>query len=214
MTNIIMEPMPLNDKSYSQFELFPSSSKNIQEIERSSILLKDLTLSTENIIVVAIVFIMASVLFFSFGVERGKRLVKPGQAASKINSADSSKDVIITPSNSSAIVEQVAPIATNPMTAGTQPAKMIQQPALKPKEEGPQPVEVRNNYTVQVASFKQQKQAEKEAMVLKQKGFESIIHKKGGYAIVCVGKFSLKEEAQKLSSKLQKQYKDCLVRRF
>ena len=64
--------MNINRKKQSQFELFPGASKSSPETGRPAYLTKDLTLSLENIIVLCIIFVMSLVLFFSFGVEKGK----------------------------------------------------------------------------------------------------------------------------------------------
>ena len=69
-------------------------------------------------------------------------------------------------------------------------------------------------YTIQVASFKTDLNANKEADSLKGKGFETSVLRKGSYSIVCVGKFQRKEEAKQFSRKLRNRYKDCLVRRL
>ena len=59
---------------HTQIELFPFlAGRAHSRIARPRYLLKDLTLSVENTIVLCIVFVMAVVLFFSFGVERGSR---------------------------------------------------------------------------------------------------------------------------------------------
>ena len=58
---------------HTQIELFPFlTGRAHSRIARPRYLLKDLTLSVENTIVLCIVFVMAVVLFFSFGVERGE----------------------------------------------------------------------------------------------------------------------------------------------
>ena len=72
--------------------------------------------------------------------------------------------------------------------------------------------DIKKFYTVQVASYKGEKYAQKEASLLKQKGYDILVLPKGAFSIVCVGKFKEKEEAKNFSQKLKKQYKDCLVR--
>lgn len=70
------------------------------------------------------------------------------------------------------------------------------------------------NYTIQVASFVNRKNAQKEADILKKKGLVSIVVSKGKFSIVCVGNFSKRQEAQVLLPSLKKQYRDCLIRRL
>ena len=69
-------------------------------------------------------------------------------------------------------------------------------------------------YTVQVASFQKDEYAQKEAMTLKKKGYDIFVVAKGKYSIVCVGKFSRRDEAKVILSRLKKTYKDCMVRRL
>ena len=59
-------------RRYSQFELFPDTQGKSAEPSGRASLIKDLTLSLENIIVLCILLLMFMVLSFSFGVERGK----------------------------------------------------------------------------------------------------------------------------------------------
>ncbi len=69
-------------------------------------------------------------------------------------------------------------------------------------------------YTIQVASFKDEEYAQKEASALKKKNFAVFVISKGNFSIVCVGKFSKKEEANGILAKLKKNYNDCLIRRL
>ena len=70
-------------------------------------------------------------------------------------------------------------------------------------------------FTIQVASFKLRKNAQREADHLKSIGHEdAFVIPKGSYSIVCVGKFAQKVEAKKFSSKLSNRYNDFLVRRL
>ena len=73
---------------------------------------------------------------------------------------------------------------------------------------------LKDYYTIQVASFKLEKNALKEAESLKKDDYESFVVPKGSHTIVCVGKFLQQERAKILSKKLKKKYSDCLVRRL
>ena len=74
--------------------------------------------------------------------------------------------------------------------------------------------DIRKHYTVQVASFQTRKYAQKEAEVLRKKGFSPLVLPKGKYSILCVGNFSSRETAKPLLSKLRQRYRDCFVRRL
>ncbi len=85
--------------------------------------------------------------------------------------------------------------------------------AVMPLDAGSQVVE-KKPYTIQVASFKGDQYAQKEASELKNQKLDAFVISKGDFSIVCVGRFSKKEEANKLLSKLKKTYNDCLLRRL
>jgi cell division septation protein DedD len=195
--------MTINIKDRSQFELFPGSSSHLgAQASPSRPPIKDLTLSIENIIVLCIVLVMTYVLFFSFGVERGRRL-KQAQAP----------------------VEEVLPagkievLASPQVDAPEQTARPVTQPAVQTKEQVLQvPLERELTdeelFTIQIASFKSETSARKEVERLGNTGHESFVVAKGDYSIVCIGKFAMRDEAKKASAKLKSKYKDLLVRRL
>lgn len=196
----------------SQFELFPGASGNNPPVGKQAGLTKDLTLSLENIIVLFIVFVMALVFFFSCGVERGKKLVIQPKSQPKTAQARNKERTD---------TEHVSEAVSQPKQEG-----QVVYPVEVPREitnEGESPVQapVEKNeeqeqlFTIQVASFKQEENALKEADLLKGIGHdEAFVRQAGSYSIVCVGKFSKKMEATRYSSKLKKKYNDCLVRRL
>ncbi len=69
-------------------------------------------------------------------------------------------------------------------------------------------------YTIQVASFKTGSYAQKEAELLKKRGYKTTVLNKGEYVILCVGNFSDKKQAQSLFLELRRYYKDCRIRRL
>ncbi len=201
---------------HTQFELFPFlTGRPYVRVARPRYLLKDLTLSVENIIVLCIIFVMAVVLFFSFGVERGKQIVKGALAE-----PPATVTVLPAPESSSGKVVQRSPAplgnakiqkgASSLPAAGSQqqqtPAITNNVPSLENKGKG--------TFTIQVASFKEKEKAQMEAKRLKSKGYEIFVFPKGKHSIVCVGKFAIKDEATEFSNKLKNTYNDCLVRRL
>ena len=80
----------------SQFEFFPKTAVVLQDQIRPRFLLKDLSLSLENIIVFCIMLVMVIVLFFSFGVEHGKRLAM-ARSHQEINLVTPEKNDILRP---------------------------------------------------------------------------------------------------------------------
>ncbi|OGX29868.1 MAG: hypothetical protein A2705_02485 [Omnitrophica WOR_2 bacterium RIFCSPHIGHO2_01_FULL_52_10] len=203
---------------HTQFELFPFlTGRPHSRVTRPRYLLKDLTLSVENTIVLCIIFVMAVVLFFSFGVERGKQIVKGALAEPPVTVT-----VLPAPEDSSDKIRErsLAPAGNTKAqksAASLQPAGAQQQekqhkqipasaPSLEKKEKG--------TFTIQVASFKEKEKAQMEAKRLRSKGYEIFVLPKGKHSIVCVGKFAIKDEATEFSNKLKNKYNDCLVRRL
>ncbi len=72
----------------------------------------------------------------------------------------------------------------------------------------------KQGYTIQLASYKAKKFADTQAEVLKKKGLAPLVLRKGDYIILCVGRFSDKDEARSSLSKFKKDYKDCYLRRL
>lgn len=200
----------------TQFELFPFLQGRYTHVARPRYLLKDLTLSVENTIVLGIIFIMAVVLFFSFGVERGKRIVR--KALSETSGQANAAALIIPPAAAASADAQAdikAQKANAPDTRGVVADKSVEVPSRK-MDVYPSPEKKKEGgvFTIQVASFKERQNAQKEAKRLEAKGYKIFVLPKGNHSIVCVGKFALKDEAAEFSNKLKKSYNDCVVRRL
>lgn len=205
--------MELNYSRQSQFELFPGTVRNPQPAQKPRYPLKSLTLSLENIIVGSILFIMLLVLFFCFGVERGKRIMASSGAPQVVEPASAVKvDEIIIPG------ESVDPSAQTPRA--DVPLKTIRTPSSSTEKPPAVQLSVEENkktgqfFTIQVASFKSEENAQREATGLKKKGYDIFVLPKGEHFIVSVGKFVQRNEAREFSKRLKNQYQDCLVRRF
>ena len=197
----------------SQLELFSNTSErqNPASVRRRPFL-HDITLTVENGCIVAVVVLMAFVLFFSLGVERGKILAKAVNVpAKKIAVAEEKKADIMGHSvnlnhRNTTIKEGV--ISSKQSFQPQKPQEVVEpQPKMNPILE--------NFYTIQVASYKQKDQAEKEALKIKNNtGHETFVVVKGNYIIVCVGKFVRKDEAQLVSNRLRSKYSDNYIRRL
>jgi cell division septation protein DedD len=201
-----MTAMNINPKRQSQFELFPGASRNDPETGRAARLIKDLTLSLENIIVLSIVFVMVLVLFFSFGVERGRRTALRSPLSVQ---ADLVKPVVAVPRRPSLpVIEETVVLPVEIPEEVTTESEEVVHPSLDMKNEQ------EKLFTIQVASFKLEKNAKEEADRLKGAGHDTFVIPKGGHSIVCVGKFIQMDEARKFSNRLKNRYNDCLVRRL
>ena len=210
--------MTIHIRKQSQFELFPGAAGSVQDGRQQGLLFKNLTLSLEHTIVLGIFFLISWVFFFSLGVERGKGSVLAVNPASVVNPVSKETQPLVKMQNvnpqPAITVSQHQPMPTAIKTDQRLPPQNAAVPE-KPIERPVNPNELlKDDYTIQVASYKTQESAQKEASVLKQKGFEVFVLPKGAHIILCVGKFDEKEAAKKFLNKLKNKYSDCLVRRI
>ena len=71
-----------------------------------------------------------------------------------------------------------------------------------------------SGFTIQVATFKNKQLALREAQKLLKEGLTPMAFAKGGYIVLCVGKFFNQESAQPLLIQLQRTYAGCRIRRL
>ena len=209
--------MNINYKE-AQFEFFPNTASAPDETKRPHIMAARFNLTIENLVIFSIVSIMVVIFTFSIGVERGKRLALRDAAALALDP----KTVVATgdPAESPAPVVAVNPLtkvmagvvksktadATVAAVKGSTPSPVLQpQDALKGQSGG---------YTVQVASYKSEKSAQREALALQKKGLKAFTLPKGQHVVLCVGNFQKREEASTYGKKLKSNYQDYVVRRL
>jgi hypothetical protein len=190
----------------SQFEFFPHAPGQAPTEGKSPYQLKSLTLTAENIIVLGIVFVMTLVLFFSFGFEKGKRVTRISlweafKSAAPVAAVQAQAERVVLPAREASVPEERG----ENLGAGQDPL-----PEILPSRTGAE----EDIFTIQVASFKQERDAQKEATLLKKKGYDIFVLLKGKHSIVCVGKFAQKNAAKQFSNRLKNKYTDCLVRRL
>lgn len=204
--------MSQTHNSTTQFELFPEGGKNTYQAPVGRSNPRQIVLSTEHLIGSCIILIVAGVVCFCLGVQQGQKRVQAAGLAMK-NIADiSDENAIIVRSDEPKVeVLEIPPVVE----------ESIPEVAELPEEkieildiELPPEVPEFSGYTIQVASFKKEASAKKEAMNLQKKGFETSIMQKGQHSIVCVGKFSDRQDAKKFSKRLKDKYKDFIVRRL
>lgn len=198
------------DPNYSQgqFEFFSSQSRVNPVNGKRQLILRSLNVTVDNLVITGIVSVMALLVMFSLGVERGKRLAlaekNTVQNGQNIVSLHSSSD----PSGDMAAATEAqtisAPPDDGPETALPYPAA-VTVPVTSSLDEG---------FTVQIATYKGERRAKEVVGQLQKLGHESFFLSKGEYVVVCVGKFNVKDEAKRLSLELKKKFKDCYVRRI
>lgn len=200
-----MPEMNLTPNKPTQIELFPKSGGQVFSSAHQPFVIKDLTLSAENIIVLGIIFIVTMVVFFSVGVERGKRLVKTSlPAVDEIVTATEEETKLS--AESVAVPKVLAP----EKIGGAE--KPVQDSGTEKRQVLEIPIDEHFRYTIQVASFKSLQYAQKEVKSLESRGHESFIMPKGNHQIVCVGRFSAKGEAKEYAHKIKDRYQDYLIR--
>lgn len=196
-----------------QFELFPGQSTVGEDATKPRFFLANLTLTIENLVVLSILCIMLAVFAYSLGVERGKFVM-----AAQFNERRQTKP----------LMAEAPAVSVSPQVAEAKPAVQVaagnavtqQAPvsAVKPENTVPvleqkfQKADPNFKFTVQVASYADEKFANRVAEDLGKKGYQTLVMKKGKYYILCIGKFNVKQEAVAMTAKLKSKYKDCLVR--
>ena len=207
--------MNINYKE-SQIDFLSHVGGKAEEPARPRYMAAQMSLSLENLVIFAIVAIMVVIFAFSLGIERGKGVALttnevpvsdgkspvaassgsgkadkvPGKAEAKEFKADTQKIKAVT------FVAKAKPVAAPVAAANTKPV-------------------VTGAYTLQVASYKGIKSAQREADKLKQKGFDNVyVLPKGTYTIVCVGNFQNKEDASGVKRQLNNRYQGSVVRRL
>ena len=181
-----------------QFELFPANSATLEDINKPKFLLANLTLSVESLVIFAILGIMVSLFSFSLGVERGK--VVAAQALDERVSA--------------AWNVGARTMAARSMAVAVPAALPVQRSVVEQRPVNAHAVIAGARYTLQAATYGNEKFARQDALLLKAKGFQSFLIKNGKYWLLCVGSFTNKENAIALLRKLPSQYRSSQVRRF
>ncbi len=210
--------MNVNHKQ-SQFELFPQVGDRAERASTSRFFFSSITLSLENIIISGIVMLLVIVFSFAVGVEKGKRVAihKEIEALPRKVSTDTTL--------TAALPATAVPVKTNvptPFPRVSTASIEVAKKTLPPKGQGvansrgitkEQEIPT-GHYTIQIASYARAQMAQKELDVIKKRGLEGFILTKGKYVIVCAGKFSRKDDANLTLNRLQKTYKDCMLRRL
>ena len=212
----------------SQFELFPGTTEQFGETKRPRYVLTSFTLSLENIIVLIVCMIMATVLSFSLGVENGKKYVKnlPEKSQPMRQSQENDSTTTYVESQKESIKNKsseqkngqgsIKSLTAAAITRNAPNSRLNKNLALNQKisKIGSSQVDQRKSYTVQVGTYREKKFAIEEAGKLKSKGYQPLLFPKGDQIILCVGKFIHVDDAKKIIDKLKGKYKDCLVRRI
>lgn len=176
-----------NSEQIEIFSLNETPQKNVEK--RKSFL--TFIWGHEKIVLSIICLLIICVVSYSLGFEKGKK------SALLNKQLPQKKDEAVLPVKKETVIKQL-PVKI-PITVAT--TKISTVTAQK-------------NYTIQVATFKSETFAKKEAESLKNKGFQTIIVPKNNYVQLCVGQFIDREEASTHLRELKKKYLDCFIRRL
>ncbi|MEI6438201.1 MAG: SPOR domain-containing protein [Candidatus Omnitrophota bacterium] len=208
--------MNINYKE-AQFEFFPNEVSKPDETKRPHFMAARFNVSIENLVIFSIVSIMVVIFTFSLGVERGKRVALRDGAAQVIDDKVQAVPAVL---SSDPSVAKGQGFTTKTMTKvtgeiaqvkGSDASLKVPATALPPQEAVGKPA---SGYTVQVASYKSEKSAQKEVLALQKKGFQAFTLPKGQHIVLCVGNFQKREEASLYGKKLKGHYQDYVVRRL
>jgi len=156
----------------------------------------------EKTILIIIGIAITGIISFSLGVEKGKHIATQKGSVNfdmALNTQASPQQPAFRPApvNVRALPKPQAPVIENKTTINAPPIKSTIE-----------------NYTIQVASYKNRSYALKEADALKKQGFVALTKTSGNYVVLCVGNFKSKETAQSYVSQLKKRYQGCTIRRL
>ena len=173
----------------NQLELFSQSNASTKKQRSQGSSFFTRIRRYEKTILFMIAIIITSIVSFSFGVEKGRKVSQTVQPATKLVSIQVPEKQRL-PERSQALPKPQS------LTEG----QKIQESTM--------------SFTIQIASYKSKALAQKEAQALKKRGLNPTLLSKGGYNVLCVGNFSSKKEAQTMLTELKKEYAGCYIRRL
>jgi len=150
-----------------------------------------ITVSIENLVFITIIIIMVTVLSFSLGVERGKRL---GNAK------------IIRPEKNYTKIEKkiTKPAFLKDNLDNTQAAEVKQEQVIIRDKT--------RRYTIQIVAYRDKGTAEKKVSSLREEKRSAFIIPENGLFQVCIGRYKTLKEAKADVKNLQSKYSDCFTR--
>ncbi len=215
----------------SQIELFPANAQPFDDVNKPRFLFANLSLSIESLVILTILVIMVTLFSFAIGVEHGKRAVaqaldeRVAQAWNVKRPVQSVKAVVpvapamIDTKNFAQSAGNRGFVAAKQKTVVKQSTALTATPDRKLSKElktvaKATPVAAAARATLQLATYRSEKFARDEAMVLRGKGIKTFLIKSGDFWLVCTGQFKSKEEATGYIPKLPAKYRQAQVRRF
>ena len=189
----------------AQLELFDLHN---QDAQSNSLKADPLSLAKardyQKLIFRVIAFIFFGLVSFSLGVEKGKKSIAR-----------------VSPQEIKAPFVPLGEFINGPAASETTGAVGINNVQIEKKASGAYIEKAKTEgksketqYTVQVASILRSENVKKELARLENKGYSAFGLLKGKYTVVCVGKFTAREQAQNALAKLKTKYPDCQIRKL
>lgn len=197
-------------ENHNQLEMFSETGQPRGQNEQTHNIFSGCLRGHEKIVILIIGFILTGAIAFSFGVEHGKKVAS-------LQVKDIMLEIVNTTPQGAIIQEQKERFKNNGETE--KKSILANLPLTAPvqvnnENKTEQSSEKTNRYTIQLASYKNNAAAKKEAQRLKNNGHRALIMPKGNYIILCVGNFNNKEIAKTKLSEFKKTYHDGIIRRL
>lgn len=190
-----------------QSELFELSSSRVSEdaarlkptfIERTSF-----TLRLDQTISLVIVLMVFYVLTFTWGVERGKRLILEGQT---VKPSAAAAETVVIPERPVVKAGAGVPVSADVPVSISELPRPVAAVNTAPKSEmnklGNKPV---GKYTIQYVTYVTQSAADREVRRIAKLGHSSFVVPTGKHFLVCIEAFQTRQEASKLLKQLKAQ---------
>jgi cell division protein FtsN len=193
-----MTPIFQSKKEKDLFEQFQTADEKIREKTKNLLpgIKKSLNLSYENIVFLVIAFVMSCVIFFTLGVEKGRRDVGYVKDKGETRSSQGSQEAF----------RQSLPPVTKSRDLRRIEAKEVKAQETSRDREG-------EYYTVQLAAFRSKEAADRERAELKKNGYNAGIRISGDYYQLFIDGIKTKKDAQTIVNKLKNKYNDCYVKK-
>ncbi len=202
----------VNPTQLELFELSEPAASTGKDFAANSHLHGPLVRRYQKVIINIVAVIFISLASYSLGVEKGKKtaLVTAVElSAPHVNTQINLN--AITPADSSGARASSVKESGNRVKVNARVDTQANTEENKEKDKEKTRI---NNFTIQVASISQNKNVSKELAQLKNKGYSAFSMPKGKYTVICVGEFSVKEDAHNAFLKLKSSYPDCQLRRL
>ena len=197
--------MPNPNAGYQE-ELFKEFAQETPQRKKNpfaigvSLAQRSFALSFEKLLFISMIAIVALVLVFAIGVERGKQLKIPIPEVRLVTP-------LVTPPESE-------PQRTETISPKPPVAAMLEETKPAVASVSKKPTLLTQGYTLQIVTYRDKRSAEKIVSELRSKGYDSFVAPKGNFLAICIGKYPSLEDASKIAKSFRKQYPDCFVRKW